>query len=508
MSRSLLELINASDEYCIPAIKKALKDVPEKNILNTALRLAIQLGHFELIQLLIDAGSEPIIAFEEALAAKSAVLQYLVDRDYFIYYKKKCLAILNIIEKKSEGDNNTQKILVETTFQPKYLAKNIAMFMKHLKLNDSQHWLIGRIQQLGYEGRCEGVCQAIAIAGMQAVLTGFTVNFQRRLQAVAAIPHSAFKIKINSLQKKRGEELAVEEQDLLDFADMCDGIALIQFHNDIHKDLRSALDTNSLVLPYNTFLASLDSVALEKKGGMKRLGSMMNSTIDFKNQESTMKFFFELRTLLEDQPIGAPYTLFLNGYKHGISIGYDVKRKKWIFIDANYLEVFPPEMKKAPHLIMAEFDYHAIDQIVKHSKEAFSFVKKNAINLEITLLTAGKTKKNIFKRSEAKKEFKSRWLKLHEDNFTDVEKVDLTPLKYLNETILDLEILEEMEDLNTINNAVMINHNSSRSSRPIKEAATSQTFWHTLPPKQGKILAPTDTPYLEENIISLSSKSK
>lgn len=205
----------------------------------------------------------------------------------------------------------------------------------------TQDWLIRRIQSLGYESSEEGICHAVAILGGQAIITGHSEDFMRRMDLVSRIPLHQFRKRVLEAYDKRknNQLLSLEDKDLLDFYAMCDGLELTQYSKKtaLVNALNGGLGETLFKGPY---LSGLESIELENAQGAARIGELLQSPINFKRLDKLVNYLKAIKqklkqTNLTDQ--GA--FIFLSGACHAFVIGYDFKIGQWILVDANHPKI-------------------------------------------------------------------------------------------------------------------------------------------------------------------------
>jgi len=320
---------------------------------------------------------------------------------------------------------------VVTSFVQSLFAKKI--------IRHSQAPLIRRIQSLGYPSHPEGLCHSFSLLGGQAVLVGEAKDFLRRYKYILSIPYSEFKQRYQEAYEKRkniaianalarkvakkeiegisienNSQLTQEEEDLLNFAALGEGIeinqtATIPFNK--YNFLQRALGIERNTLEHYSYYPGLESRALQEKGGRARLGKTRRSEFNFGEKEKVISFFENIRDLVDQQnEKKQPIEIRLLGFidvvgPHAITIGYDPnggKQGAWYFIDANH-----PEGLKGVHSGNEK-------ELVDLLEEAFRFrfkMKSKVIKFETTLMTT----KN--EGVPALKSLESNWEKIHKESF-------------------------------------------------------------------------------------------
>jgi ankyrin repeat protein len=79
--------------------------------------------------------------------------------------------------------------------------------MSSIRIPDSQHWLIKRMQKLGYASDKNGICFGISHMAMQAIHAGpeALAIFNKRLLLIASIPEEKFKEEVDAIRKKQSD---------------------------------------------------------------------------------------------------------------------------------------------------------------------------------------------------------------------------------------------------------------------------------------------------------------
>lgn len=213
------------------------------------------------------------------------------------------------------------------------------------KVLGNQTWLMKRVKILGYELKNKGLCNGISIMGGQAILLSDTNLFAQRFAYIKSIPLNEFKDKVNSALQNRAEKnpLTTKEQILVDFSDMCDGLVLNQNQglNKKYNMIVEALRGKEEV--YDKRFSGLMSVKLQEKKGIELIGNKKNVIFDFGKKEEIEQYFLTIKEKLNpaDCAFVIPVLLYLpqDSTKHAFTIGYDIEKNNWVFIDANHPKI-------------------------------------------------------------------------------------------------------------------------------------------------------------------------
>ncbi|KTC98246.1 hypothetical protein [Legionella erythra] len=219
-----------------------------------------------------------------------------------------------------------------------------------LELN-TQLWLIRRMQSLGLPVRSEGICHAVAIFGGQALLADGASQFMRRTKLVKSTTYIDLPgiIQQAEIHRANKDNLSQSQQDYLDFTTFSEGVELTQSCDYSEWDKALGQATPSTL----RLLKALESVELEQEGGLALIDSQALVDIDLNNAQKFKDFLVALAHNLDSclnphKPKQAVF-IYCSNFRHAISLGYDIKKKHWYFVDANHKKLMV-QAKNIEHL--------------------------------------------------------------------------------------------------------------------------------------------------------------
>lgn len=206
-----------------------------------------------------------------------------------------------------------------------------------LELN-TQLWLIRRMQSLGLPVRSEGVCHAVAIFGGQALLADGAKQFMRRTKLVKNTAYTDLPgiLQQAEISRANKDHLTQNQRDYLDFATFSEDVELTQSLDYSSWDNALGKTTPSTL----RLLKALESVELEQEGGLTLIDSQAIVDIDLNHSQKFKDFLAALTQNLDsyldpNKPKQAVF-IYCSNFRHAISMGYDIKKKGWYFVDANH----------------------------------------------------------------------------------------------------------------------------------------------------------------------------
>lgn len=211
-----------------------------------------------------------------------------------------------------------------------------------------QHWLVERMQALGYPAEYEGVCFGVANMTMQAILANDLATFNERLHLLNRIPPNELDKKINAVKDKikllAKEEietsLTQEERLLISIPAFMDGVILYQYPEKFPDffERKQITQSTRVVAPI---------VQPEKLGGKIEEIPFL-SFISAHNIATLNRYLNGLAAALTNCKV--PVAFILSSENHAITISFDPQIKIWTFTDANNLSTNfnkPEEMATA-----------------------------------------------------------------------------------------------------------------------------------------------------------------
>jgi len=176
-----------------------------------------------------------------------------------------------------------------------------------------QEKIIHLMRKSGYSASTEGVCMGISMMGIQAILCGDLVNFEKRLEGIKTYTDSTKSISSDG----RG---------------FFDGIELYQ-QGYLYSYLYTLIPT-----PQNYVLTSqiISPQTIQKQGGITQ--SICYSGVYDHNELSV--FFEILQNKLSEEALnGNNFVFLLTSLTHAVSVAYNHECNTWILIDSKQLPV-------------------------------------------------------------------------------------------------------------------------------------------------------------------------
>lgn len=177
--------------------------------------------------------------------------------------------------------------------------------------------LIREMKEFGYRSNSEGVCFGVAHMGKQAILSEDIDSFNHHIQTL--------------IEAKKTKTVNSDQR--VEISAFFDGIELY-FQSNRYPSLYEEDDRPK---HQDTLSAAqyVSSEALEAKGGSVKLSSFSG----YYTPKDLVDYLRTLRESIDQYKCTSSVALVLNNCIHAITIGFDPKKQKWIFVDANDLPI-------------------------------------------------------------------------------------------------------------------------------------------------------------------------
>lgn len=245
----------------------------------------------------------------------------------------------------------------------------------------SQAELLLLSKQLGYKKNKRGVCHAISMTAMQAILIDDFASYERRLNRIYSVGIEALVEHIHAAQAKRlayfnigkakyAEYCKDKSEEDIDIELLCHSVNFkaqefayssltetekidvdipaffdsIEVHQIDYKH-RHLKQLSARLQPGDLSFESrhLKNIDLVGQKGIENNVVVANQTIGIYNRSELLAYFHSLRSAIESSHYirnkKKSISIKLDNSNHSILVSYDCARKEWMLVDANRLHV-------------------------------------------------------------------------------------------------------------------------------------------------------------------------
>jgi hypothetical protein len=272
----------------------------------------------------------------ESLALLNAEINFAYSLySEFPYYSKHTNNLISRLKNLGLSLKTTLSPGVESPLIQELEAITDAYERKVLQTINAQSWLIKPTEAIKEQADVQlenigGQCFGFAYMIKQAMDVGELVRCKKRIEWIQSIPIEQLK---DILQKNRESMLSNHQQGIkpseiqlehLELEAYIAGTAFAQ-----RPSIHPISDINDPILNLSAILMSKK---LEAEGGLVQIKTMTH----YYNHADLLTYLHTLRQVINAAPPSCDFvSLFLSCPAHIIVVGYEIKRCKWVFCDAN-----------------------------------------------------------------------------------------------------------------------------------------------------------------------------